>query len=71
MKKFIAVTMMIFITFLPELLMAHPGHEGDHSDSGYTITHYFTQPSHIIVSLLSIATVVAFVFYTKRKQQTK
>lgn len=71
MKKFITVTMMIFITFIPELLMAHPGHEGDHGDSGYTITHYFTQPSHVIVTLVSIAAVVAFVRYTKRRTQNK
>jgi hypothetical protein len=71
MKKFIAVSMMIFITFLPELLMAHPGHEGEHGDSGYTITHYFTQPSHIIVTIVSIVAVVAFVRYTKRSTQNK
>lgn len=71
MKKIIALSLMIFVAFIPEVVLAHPGHDGDHGDSGYTITHYFTQPSHIVVSLLCIAVVVAVVRYTKKSEQAK
>jgi hypothetical protein len=56
MKKSIALILTSFCSF-PLIADAHPGH-GD--DDGYTITHYFTQPVHAIVSFTLLA-VVAFI----------
>lgn len=71
MKKLIAFSLMIFVAFLPEVLLAHPGHDGDHGEGGYTITHYLFQPTHAIISIACIVAVVAYVRYTKKKEQSK
>ena len=39
-----------FLTMLPLAVLAHPGH-GD--EGGFTITHYFTEPEHIWVFVIS------------------
>ena len=69
MKNFIAITLMIFIAFMPELLLAHPGHGGH--EGGYTIIHYFVEPMHAVVSLGCIVATIAFVAYTRKKTQSK
>ena len=69
MKKFISISMMIFIAFMPELLLAHPGHGGH--EGGYTITHYFVEPMHAVVSIGCIVATIAFVAYTRKRSQTK
>jgi hypothetical protein len=61
--------MMIFIAFMPELLLAHPGHGGH--EGGYTITHYFVEPMHAVVSIGCIVGTIAFVAYTRKRSQTK
>lgn len=67
MKKFIAVSLMIFVAFLPEVLMAHPGHGGH--EGGYTIIHYFVEPMHAVVTIGCIVAVIAFVRYSRKKVQ--
>ena len=66
MKKVIAV--FSFLLFgMPFIGMAHPGHG---ESGGFTITHYFTEPLHIIVSAsLLIAVVVYFRYLGRNKQQ--
>ena len=70
MKKFITLGFMIFIAFLPEVLLAHPGH-GDHGDSGYSIIHYFVEPMHAIVTIGCIVATLAFVLFSGKKQKSK
>jgi hypothetical protein len=67
MKKFIAVSLMIFVAFLPEVLLAHPGHGGH--EGGYTIIHYIVEPMHAIVTLGSIVVAIVLVRYSRKKQQ--
>jgi hypothetical protein len=67
MKKFIAVSLMIFVAFLPEVLMAHPGHGGH--EGGYTIIHYLVEPMHAVVTIGCIVAVIAFVRYSRKKVQ--
>ena len=67
MKTIITITMMIFIAFMPELLLAHPGHGGH--EGGYTIIHYFIEPVHAIVSIGCIVTTIAFVAYKRKRSQ--
>ena len=67
MKTITSITMMIFIAFMPELLLAHPGHGGH--EGGYTIIHYFIEPVHAIVSIGCIVTIIAFVAYKRKRSQ--
>jgi hypothetical protein len=67
MKKFIAVTLMIFVAFLPEILLAHPGHGGH--EGGYTIIHYFIEPMHAVVTIGCMVAVLLFVRYGRNKVQ--
>ena len=52
MKKFIAVSLMIFVAFLPEVLLAHPGHGGH--EGGYTIIHYIVEPTALRAKALAV-----------------
>ena len=67
MKTITSITLMIFIAFMPELLLAHPGHGGH--EGGYTIIHYFIEPVHAIVSIGCIVTTIAFVAYKRKRSQ--
>ena len=58
------------LTLVPFLGIAHPGH-GDHGDSGFTIIHYFLEPQHAIISLLSIAIVIFAVAKLASKKDSK
>lgn len=44
----------LLLTMLPFVTMAHPGH-GD--DEGFTIKHYFTQPEHVLFTLVALVLV--------------
>ena len=67
MKNFITISLMIFITFLPEVLLAHPGHGGH--EGGYTIIHYFIEPMHAVVTIGCIVAVIAFVRMSRNKSK--
>jgi hypothetical protein len=69
MKKVITIALMIFVAFMPELLLAHPGHGGH--EGGYTITHYFVEPMHAIVSIGCIVATIAFMAYTRKRNQAR
>lgn len=67
MKNFITISLMIFIAFLPEVLLAHPGHGGH--KGGYTIIHYFIEPMHAVVTIGCIVAVIAFVRMSRNKSK--
>jgi hypothetical protein len=67
MKNFITISLMIFIAFLPEVLLAHPGHGGH--EGGYTIIHYFIEPMHAVVTIGCIVAVIAFVRMSRNKSK--
>ncbi|MDB5277492.1 MAG: hypothetical protein JWR61_2447 [Ferruginibacter sp.] len=65
MKKMIAILVLLF-TGGPFISEAHPGHG---STEGFTITHYFTEPVHVIVSLSIIVAAAIFIRYTSAVKQ--
>jgi len=65
MKKVIAV-FSLFSLFLPFISMAHPGH-GESGD--FTITHYFTEPVHVIISATIIIAIVVYIRTVGRNKQ--
>jgi len=67
MKNFITISLMIFIAFLPEVLLAHPGHGGH--EGVYTIIHYFIEPMHAVVTIGCIVAVIAFVRMSRNKSK--
>jgi hypothetical protein len=65
MKKITAI-LSSFVLGTPLFVLAHPGH-GEHG--GYTITHYFTEPMHVFVSLSILVAVVVVINYLGRDKQ--
>lgn len=66
MKKYIAAIAGLFVLCMPLISIAHPGH-GEHG--GYTITHYFTEPVHAIVTALVLFLVIVFIRNLRRRRQ--
>lgn len=57
MKRF----MSFIITFAAmPAAFAHEGH-GDHTHGGYTITHYFVEPEHLVALVAGVAVVMLLV----------
>jgi hypothetical protein len=54
---------------IPLTIMAHPGHGVHDHEGGYTIIHYFIQPSHAIVSFTVLAFAVILIRNLGRKNQ--
>jgi hypothetical protein len=67
MKKIIAASSVIFM-FLPFFVSAHPGHG---ETGGYTITHYFTEPVHAVVTFGLIAAIAVYVKISSRNKAHK
>jgi hypothetical protein len=67
MKKIIA-SLSLLALFLPLISLAHPGHG---ETDGYTITHYFVEPIHIVFSVGVLIAVVAFVRLLEKNKQQK
>lgn len=67
MKKII-VALSLFSWCIPAICFAHPGHG---ETGGYTITHYFTEPVHVIVSLVALSGVLLYARYLNRNKQHK
>ncbi len=63
MKKMIASLALL----LPALTWAHPGHG---ETDGYTITHYFTEPQHAIITLGVLAAITVFIIRERRKSKS-
>jgi hypothetical protein len=69
MKKIAIKLASIMVLLTPFSLLAHPGHGVHDHDGGYTIIHYFTQPTHAIVSLTVLAITVILIRNLRRKNQ--
>jgi fumarate reductase subunit C len=67
MKKLI-VALVFFVLCMPLVSLAHPGHG---ETGGFTITHYFTEPVHVIVSLVALVGVIFYARYLKKSEQRK
>lgn len=67
MKKNV-IFLIVFVLCIPFISLAHPGHS---ETDGYTITHYFTEPVHIVVALLALIAVVAGVRYLRSNKQQR
>lgn len=65
MKKITAV-LSLFTWCLPLISLAHPGHG---ETDGFTITHYFTEPAHVILSLAVITAVILYIRNLRKKEQ--
>ncbi len=65
MKNISTTIHFTIILIFPLMTKAHPGHG---ETDGYTITHYFTAPSHAVITLGSIVILYAmFRFINKEK----
>jgi hypothetical protein len=67
MKKIIAI-LCLTASVAPQALFAHPGHG---ETGGYTITHYFTEPVHVLVSVSVLVVTIAAVRLLGRAKQRK
>lgn len=65
MRKSI-VALILLSWCAPLICLAHPGH-GD--TDGFTITHYFTEPVHIVVSLVALIGVLLYARHLNRNRQ--
>ncbi|MEI7473093.1 MAG: hypothetical protein WCJ85_12605 [Chitinophagaceae bacterium] len=67
MKK-IFVVFCTLALFLPVITMAHPGHG---ETGGFTITHYFLEPVHAVISIGVLALVVFMIKLLSGKKATQ
>ena len=67
MKKVIAA-LCLCSWCLPLATLAHPGHG---ETGGFTITHYFTEPVHVIVSLVALSGVILYARFLNKSRQRK
>jgi hypothetical protein len=65
MKKAL-ITLSVFVCCMPLLGIAHPGHG---ETDGYTITHYFKEPVHIVIAIAALVTFAAAARYIKKSKQ--
>jgi hypothetical protein len=66
MKKIMLAASGLFVLCMPLISMAHPGHG---ETGGYTITHYFVEPSHAIVTIGVLFVVAFYVRHLRRNKQ--
>ena len=67
MKKII-VALSFFVLCMPLISIAHPGHG---TTDGYTITHYLTEPVHLVIPLSILIVGVIYFRYLIRNRQQK
>jgi hypothetical protein len=67
MKK-VSAALSFLVLCMPFISMAHPGHG---ESGGFTITHYFTEPVHVIISVSIIIAIVVYIrnLYRNKQQQ--
>lgn len=68
MKQFSRL-LAAMLTFAPFVASAHPGHDHSEGAGGFTITHYFTTPLHLITTLAVAAIVIGVVRAVRTKDQ--
>ncbi len=66
MKIYKLVPAMILVVGTPLISLAHPGHG---ETDGYTITHYFVEPMHAVVTYGIMIATIAYVQYVRRKEK--
>ncbi|MBZ5859339.1 hypothetical protein [Flavihumibacter profundi] len=67
MKMISIAAGLISTMLLPIATFAHPGHG---ETDGYTIIHYFTEPVHVIATLLSVGVIgLSFRVFRKKREQ--
>jgi hypothetical protein len=64
MKKILSSLLLV----VPTILMAHPGHG---ETEGFTITHYFTEVQHVLISIALISITAVTVWYIKNRKKQK
>jgi hypothetical protein len=67
MKKFISI-LSLLVLFMPLISLAHPGHG---ETAGYSITHYFVEPVHVVISLSVLVAIVLYIRHLGRNKQPK
>ncbi len=67
MKKLIAAFSTLALV-LPVIALAHPGHG---ETGGFTITHYFLEPVHAVISIGVLAMVIFIIKHLSRKGATQ
>lgn len=60
--------MLFLASLLPFISNAHPGHG---ETEGFTITHYFAEPEHLVFILLALAVVIFFLGRSKEVHDAK
>lgn len=70
MKKIILTIACFFSALaIPFIALAHPGHG---ETDGYTIIHYFTEPTHAILTVgVMVAAIVLIRYERKKNAQNK
>jgi hypothetical protein len=66
--KKVIVFLSFFALCLPAICLAHPGHG---NTGGYTITHYFTEPVHLITTLIIFTGTYVFMRYLNKNIHQK
>lgn len=67
MKKIVLAFVCFFAAIAtPLFVLAHPGHG---TSDGYTITHYFTESSHIIMLVAVVLVSFGISHYADKKNQ--
>lgn len=67
MKKVVAV-LFLLVGCMPFISLAHPGHG---ETGGFTITHYFTEPIHLMISFSVLLGLYAFSRYLRYNKKQK
>jgi hypothetical protein len=68
MKKYFSAAAVLIVAILPLAVSAHPGHG---ETDGYTITHYFVEPAHAVVTVLAIAAALVLGRAVRRNSSDK
>ena len=68
MKKITLAVIAYFLLGMPFTDQAHPGHG---ITDGYTITHYFTEPVHLMSTAVVLFVLVVYYRHLRRNKQTK
>ena len=67
MKMYKLLLTIAVIISIPLISLAHPGHG---ETGGYTIIHYFVEPTHAIVTYGILVATIVYVQYLRRKEKS-
>lgn len=69
MKRIATNLAAVLLSLAPAAALAHPGHGSHDHDGGYTIIHYFTQPSHVLLNIAVLFITVMVIRNLRRMNQ--